>query len=106
LPDFDPETQQQLSGGSSYASKALQEDYFAPKSLICRDTTFVFLLSKKDFAGVIYQRRMQEQQQWGEFLAKMPLIQSLPYYLMQDMKALLYQQIYMRDEVVIEAFQP
>jgi hypothetical protein len=49
---------------------------------------------------------MQEQQQWGEFLAKMPLIQSLPYYLMQDMKALLYQQIYMRDEVVIEAFQP
>jgi hypothetical protein len=33
-------------------------------TVLCKETTFVFLLSKKDFAGVIYLRRLQEQQRW------------------------------------------
>ena len=62
MPPFDPDKFIAFKGGCSIAHECFYGTYISKHSVICRETTFAFVLAKKEYAGVIYARRQQEQQ--------------------------------------------
>ena len=77
-------------------------DFIAPFSLISTSTSIVFQLTKKDFVEVLYYQRQLQQQEWQKFLSKIPLIKAMPYFLIQSMSTILFQQVYTANEVVYD----
>ena len=74
----------------------------SPHNLVRTKRCLVLALSRKDFAEVLYYRRMQQQAAWQSFLLAIPFVAAMPYHLSQDMCGLLYEQVYMTDEVVYD----
>lgn len=68
-----------------------QENVICERSVLCRQTTFVFLLSRKDYASVIHSYRQQLQQKWKAFMAPIPIVKALPVHLAQEMPGLMYE---------------
>ena len=92
-----------IPAGLSIGTECFTSAQLYKSTILCASkNSFCISLSKKDFAEVVYFRRMEDQALWTSFLENVKLMEAMPYYLAHDMCKLMFEQVYKKGEIVYD----